>query len=308
MEKALTLSQELELLPITDHSGILSLRHHCNCRWQLESYILLTRMLLHMKINFFMMVCMLALLQACVNGKAPSVDREIAVKQTKPDLFQERQQHLLDRNPTIDSHFGKLELVVRLATPAELPEDKSKEGLYGSAIGAGSLALGLGAPPLYASSLVVGGVILVPLGAYLYFHDKGIWNSINGALSNVEWTRAIENDVRSRLINGFPAEPIPEMNVEVVIDSFGLVKLSSDLQNCLVVTAHIILKRSNRELKRDPLFITPLGKSDDAPPPQCAGIERFAENDAQLVKDTLREYAGVLAAMVTGRIAREISK
>ena len=222
--------------------------------------------------------------------------------------FEESQKVFADRNPMIESHIGELDLTIRMATPAEIPKDDYKTWLQFPAEGAGSFALGLVAPPLYASALVVGGVFLVPLGTYGYFHEKGVWDSINGALSNAEFTRAVDRAMKDRLIAAFTEKRMPDFKIEVIIQNFGLVNSSSRLQHCFILSANFILSKDNVELKKDYLRITYLNKSEDAPPPQCAGLEHFAKNEARLIKDTLAEYAEVLAVMVMDRIPRESVK
>lgn len=253
-------------------------------------------------------VCLIAMLHACSAGRSERFNAEAIKDQPGSESFKESQKAFADRNPMIVSYIGELELTIRMATLAEIPEDNYKMWLYFPAEGAGSLALGLVAPPMYVSALVVGGVFLIPLGTYGYLHEKGIWDSINGALSNAEFTRAIDGAMKDRLNGAFTEESMPNVKIEVIIQAFGIVKSSSMLQHCFVVSANLILSRGNTELKQDHLQITDLNRSEDAPPPQCASLEHFAKNEARLVKDTLAEYAEVLAVMAIDRIPRESAK
>ena len=250
-------------------------------------------------------VCLIGMLQACSTGRPKSSDAVAVKDQPVSESFKESQKAFADRNPMIVSHMDGLELIIRMATPAEIPEDNYKIALSFPAVGAGSLALGLAAPAMYASSLVVGGFLLIPLGTYIYLSDKGIWDSINGALSNVEFTSEVDKAMKNRLNAVFTDGSMPNMKIEIIIQSLGLVDSSSMQQNCLVVSAKFVLKGDNMELKQDQLRITDLNKSEDAPPPQCASLEQFAKNGARLVKDTLAEYAEVLAVMAIDRIPTE---
>jgi hypothetical protein len=208
----------------------------------------------------------------------------------------------------IVSYIGELELTTRMATLAEIPEDNYKLLRYLPVEGTGSLALSLVAPPMYTSALAVGGILLIPLGTYVYVHEKGIWDSINGALSNAEFNRAIDSAMKKRLTAAFAGENMPNVKIEVVIQAFGIVESSSMPQHCFVVSANFILGRGNMELKQDHLQISELNRSGNAPPPQCATLEHFAKNDARLVNDTLAEYAEVLAVMAIEMIQREKTK
>jgi hypothetical protein len=253
-------------------------------------------------------VCLIAMLQACSAGRSERSNAEAIKDQPVSELMKKSQKAFADRNPMIVSYIGDLELTIRMATLAEIPKDNYKMWLYFPAEGAGSLALGLVAPPIYASALVVGGVFLMPLGTYGYLHEKGIWDSINGVLSNAEFTRAIDSAMKDRLNAAFTEETMPDVKVELIIQAFGLVEYTSVRQHCFVVSADFILSKDETVLKQDHLQITDLNRSEDAPPPQCASLEHFAKNEARLVKDTLAEYAEVLAVMAVDRIPRESAK
>ncbi len=247
-------------------------------------------------------VCLIAMLQACSTGRSKRSAVEAIKDQPGSESFKERQKAFADRNPMIVSHIGELKLTIRMATLAEIPEDNYKMWLLFPAEGAGSLALGLLVPTIYSSALVVGGVFLIPAGTYGYLHEKGIWDSINGALSNAEFIRAIDSAMKDRLNAAFSEESMPNVKIEVIIQAFGIIKSSSMNRHCLVISADFIVSRDSIEVKRDNMKITEDNRSEDAPPPQCASLEHFAKNEARLVKDTLTEYAEVLAVMAIDRI------
>jgi hypothetical protein len=253
-------------------------------------------------------ICLMAMLLGCVTKKSDIPDPKAKEDQIGAEKFKESQRVFAIRNPMIVSNVGDLELTVRMATIAEIPEDLYKLSGLSIPIGAGSLGLGLVAPPMAAGSLVVGGVLIIPLGTYLYFHEKGIWDSINEALSNAELTRAIDRAMKDRLSVAFAEESAPNVKIEIIIQAFGIVNSSSMKPHCLVISADFILSRDNREVNRDHLRITEFNRSKDAPPPQCCSLEHFAKNEARLVKDTLTEYAEVLSVMAMDRFLRENSK
>jgi hypothetical protein len=251
-------------------------------------------------------ICFVAILQACSTAQSMHSNTDAIKNQTISELSNQNQKMFTDKNPTIVSRIGNLELTTRMATPVEIPGDKSKERLWVSAEGAGALTLGLVAAPMFASGLVVGGIMLVPLGTYGYLHEKGIWDSINGALSTAEFTRAIDSAMKNRLRAAFTEDNMPNVKIEITIQVLGIVKATG--QDCLVALAHFGLNNDTEELKEDNLHITVSGKSEDAPPPQCTTLDRFAENEARLVKNTLAEYAEVLAVMAIDRIPKGSTK
>ncbi len=228
----------------------------------------------------------------------------IACASVQSDTKNETQQVIASRNPRIVSRFGDLELEVRMATPAEVPEEDYKVALYGVPYGGASAGLGVLAA---SSALVVGGAI-APLCAYIYIHDKGIADSINEALINADFTSAISKAMKGRINKTFTKKSAPNMKIDIIIQSFGLVGNSFYEPHCFVVSADFILSRGGVEVMRDRLQISNVNRSMDAPPPQCASLKRFAKNKARLFKDTLAEYAEVLAVMAVDRIQKGILK
>jgi hypothetical protein len=218
----------------------------------------------------------------------------------------EIQQVFTNRNPRIVSHFGDLELEVRMATVADLPEDVYKDSLYFLSQQASYIPLRF-VGTLATTQLSGIGIIGVILGSSIYFYEKGIWDSYTEALINYEFTRAIDKAIEDRLIITFVKERPPNVKIDVVIQSFGLVESSFNMA-CVTVSADFILSRGGMEVKRDHIEISNGNRSKDAPPPQCAHLKRFAENNARLVKDTLTEYAEVMAVMVIDRIPKGNSK
>lgn len=249
------------------------------------------------KLNFGRLVliflCLILILQGCRTGQS-----------VHSGTKNESQQTFANRNQRIESHFGDLELEVRMATTAEVPEEYYKVSLYGLPGGGASAGLGV----LAASSAMVVGGAIAPLGAYIYIHDKGIWDPINEALINAEFTRAIDKAIKDRLNITFAKERAPNVKIDVIIQSYGLVGDAFHMPHCLVVSADFILSRGDIEVRRDHIEISNRNRSKDAPPPQCAHLKRFAENKARLVKDTLAEYAEVLAVMAIDRIPKGNSK
>lgn len=261
--------------------------------------------------SFGLSVSLLAMMQACSTGGPTYLDAEAVKGRPGLEAAKQRQEESTVRNPTMVSKIGELELTTRMSTATEVVEDQRKLGLLFSAGGGGSLALGLAAPAMFAASasaMVVGGIILIPMGSYIYLHEKWVWDSINKALNDFEFTRAVDRALKGRLIAAFTQEDMPEGKVEIIIDAFGMVESLSGDQGCMVASAHLSLSRRETESEEDRLQITTSNRSPDAPPPQCSNMESFAKNEARLVKDTLAEYAEVLAVMVIDRISRRSAK
>ena len=256
----------------------------------------------------FVSICLMATLQGCSTIKSDIPDPKAKENQIRAEKFKESQRVFELRNPIIVSNISELELVVRIATKAEIPEDFYKMWAVFPAEGAGSLALGLVAPPLYASALVVGGILLIPLGTYGYLHDKKIWESINTALTNFEFTRAVDKAIQRRSKVFFNKESPPDVKIEIIILDFGIIESSAMNRGCFVISADIIVSRDNLEVKREKLRIAEYNGSKDAPPPQCASLEHFAKAKARLVTDTLTEYSEVLAVTAIESILRESKK
>ncbi len=78
-----------------------------------------------------------------------------------------------NQNPRIVSHFGDLELEVRMATPAEATEEYYNVALYGASYGAASAGIGI----LVLSPQIAVGGLTAPLFAYIYISEKWIWDS-----------------------------------------------------------------------------------------------------------------------------------
>lgn len=253
-------------------------------------------------------VCLISMLQSCSAGRSVQSDREEIRVQPHSELFKQNQKPFADRNPTIVSSIGELELTTRMATIAEISDRSYKGWAIFPPLGAGGLALGLVASPMFAGTLIVGGAFLIPAGIYGYSHEKSIWDSINGALTNAEFTRAIDNAMKGRLNTAFAKEIPPNVKIEIIIQAFGIVGSSFRERHCFVVSADFILSRGSTQVRRDQLRITRANRSTDAPPPQCTSLEHFAKDEARLVKDTLAEYADVLAVMATDRIFGANSK
>jgi len=253
-------------------------------------------------------LCLAAVLPACTSVRSKPPDTVVVNDRADSAISNQSRKMFAERNSMIVTRLGALELTTRMATPAEVPEETYKMAMGSPAIGAGSLALGLMAPPMFASALVVGGVLLIPLGTHLYFSEKRIWDAINTVLSNTVFTRAIDSAAAVSLKTAIAGKSLPPLKAEIIIESLGLLKTSSLQPYCLIASARVIISRNNDEPVQEQMQITNGNKSGDSPPPQCARLERFAADDARLLRDALDEYAHVLAHMAVERILRKIDQ
>lgn len=248
------------------------------------------------------MLCAVIWLQACQSTNPATKGAAQNANPKIPDEVLARQKEFTANNPVIASRYGALKMAVRMATVNELPPDISKlMGLF-TAEGAGSIGLAFAYPTLFSSALVVGGAFLIPGGAYFYFHEKNVWEAISGAMSSAELTREISDAMQDRLQTYFDPEGAPELSIEIIVQAFGLVKSQAGFQHCLVVSAACIIGKDGQEIESNQIRITQEGRSEDAPPPQCARLDGFAEHDARLLKMHLYETPQVLGVMAIDRL------
>jgi hypothetical protein len=250
------------------------------------------------------------LISGCAS-KSTTESPEITPSHSK--LYKEKQEEFADRNPIIISNIGELKLTIRMATQADMPEEYYKTWLGFIGLGAGSAGVlatpvGLYAPAYITppGALVLGGLIVIP-GTLFYSYDKAIWTTISTSISQIKLTHIIGIALNNKLNNAFSNESsAPNLDIELVILAIGII--STPQAPCFVLSADFIVRQSNIEILRDQLNITETNRSKDAPPPQCASLSHFAENEGRLVTETSNEYAEVLAVMATERILRGIVK
>ena len=253
-------------------------------------------------IRFLIILNAFILLQACHAKQIPARGSVETSDKSIPKEVLESQEAFAARNPKVASQYGALNIVVRMATKSELPPNMCKMSSLLAAEGAGALTLGIAYTTIFSSALVVGGAFLIPAGIYFYFHEKSVWEAISGTMSNTELTLGISESIQNQLATQFTCTNAPKLKVEIVVQAFGLVK--SGFQHCLIISADCIFSRNSVEVGRELLKITKINRSEDAPPPQCAQLDRFAKHDAKLLKAHLNECKQVLAAMAVQRLVK----
>lgn len=194
---------------------------------------------------------------------------------------------------------------VTIAEP-EHPPDQSDEWLeYFGLAGAGATALGLAAPPLYASGLVVGGVLLLTGSLTMHGVEDRRWRKAVSALDASELPVQLRSALERRAAAAWPAQAGPGVAVDVTVNTWGLVATERDTA-CFVASLDLAAHRDDVVVVSDRIVIGTHELSPSAPPPQCATLSRFAADDGRLVKDAAAEAAEVLAALIIERLQREM--
>lgn len=196
---------------------------------------------------------------------------------------------------------GELTVVVQRPAATTLPADQAAEFRQLIAPGLASGALGAAAPPMFASGLVVGGLLIVPGAIILSDVEHGRWQRIVDALGAIDLEREADQAIR-RELDALPGDPPANLQLTLRFTAYGVLALDK-LRGCVIAAADLDIVRPGRVPLRHPLTIVPGGRSADAPPPQCATLERLAEHDGELVRDTTAEYVRILARMTAARVA-----
>jgi hypothetical protein len=171
---------------------------------------------------------------------------------------------------------GRYEWTVYSRAAAERPEDRSAQILSLFAPGVGFAALGLAAPPMFASGLVVGGLLIAPGAVILSGIERRQWERAVSPLVETDFPRALADALRARPIeqSGPAHEPL---KVEVIVNGWGLHEERGRV--CFTVSIDLVVRSMDRELLKDRLLIREGHGSPDAPPAQCASLERMGEQE-----------------------------
>lgn len=196
---------------------------------------------------------------------------------------------------------GSREWIVRIRSLADLPEDRSAAimALFAPSLGFG--VLGLSAPPMFGAGLVLGGLLLAPGVAMLSTVERRHWESAVKPLLAIDFQDAMVRALRAQ--GGQAADPeAPPVRIEFTVNGWGLSGERDSV--CFVASADVTISAGDRRLLEDRLLIAQARGSPDAPPPQCASLERMGERNARLVRQSAAEAAAVLAVMCLDRLAR----
>jgi len=194
---------------------------------------------------------------------------------------------------------------VRSLNPVEIPKDSSQEIMKLFGFGVASGALGLVAPPMYASGLIVGGLLIAPTVLIQSNTERQRWKTISDALRGLSFEKNLLSALQHRAARALPVRSGSPAKVELLINAYGLVARKAQYA-CFLAMADLLVTIDEKEVLRDRLVISDSDKTGDAPPAQCASLERFAEHNGQLVLESATEISEVLAVMSIDRILASI--
>ncbi|HWA14653.1 MAG TPA: hypothetical protein VHA15_16300 [Burkholderiales bacterium] len=198
--------------------------------------------------------------------------------------------------------IGRFEYSVRAASEPAVPADPSAEWGVFAGLGAVSGMLGAMAPPFFASGLIVGGVVLVPGVMVMAERQRRILTALSASLQRAGFPAAVDAALQRRAAAALPQSEGRTAKVALTIQTFGVIGQSADW-GCMIVATELAVHLDGKELERASLSIGPARSTRDAPPPQCAFLDRFAEEDGRLVSVVAAEYAEVIAALAVARLA-----
>jgi hypothetical protein len=206
-----------------------------------------------------------------------------------------------------DAINDPLEVEVRLASEADV--SKGEELKPGEAITkglAGFIIFGLGGPGLAIYAL--GSLTLAVVGPFDSLALENQFAIVTSILKTPDFT----NRIRKALLEGLRSDPETigrPGKLAVLITNFGLQAtgakpevFNTHVAMCFVVHAQMLVEQNGKEIRREDIDIGSSLRSRDAPPPVCAELSKFAENDGALLRTVLSESADVLAGIVMARL------
>ena len=125
----------------------------------------------------------------------------------------------------------------------------------------------------------------------------------------------VAEPLTGRIVEAFgrqarPADTAAPARIHLRISGYGLVSRTGgnamllepvdDL--CLVARASLVVANADGAVREDALVVALTNRSADAPPPVCAPIDRFAADDASLLRNAILELVELIAAFVRQRL------
>jgi hypothetical protein len=259
-----------------------------------------------LEVSFITITILVVLFSGCSTGKSES-DINSTADQIRLAVSDDGKIAIVPCQ-TLNQFNGSLNITpiveVRMANESErssvpgLWEGKEVAGF--SALGLGSLGLGLVAPPLYASGLVVGGIFLVLMPSSMGAIEGVQRNTIKEVLLTTDFSALTQQAIIESMCDN-ELESNNEYILSIIILAYGFTEKISD-EICFSVDAEIKLKFQEIEIFKDYIYIEPFLRSEDAPPPQCASVDEFANNEGELVKQTIDDFSIYLASIVAHRL------
>ena len=199
-------------------------------------------------------------------------------------------------------------IAVRAAGQPDLgPVERSREKTASTkrtleSAGTIAAALAVAAAPLYAGTIALG-ALLVPAAAGLEIYEKRDQETVVRILREVD----LPTQLRSALVRRSVPDPGGESaaSLIVTVNAFGLAPRAGSCPTCpvcVVADAELVVTQGATEVLRNPLLVTAWRRSADAPPPVCATLAEFADNDGRLLRKAILDTAQVLAGMAVNRL------
>jgi hypothetical protein len=201
------------------------------------------------------------------------------------------------------SPIGAIAITVTTAADPQLPQPPYSVD-WAKPLGAVALApiALLGGP--FAGAILLGSGLVLASAAALYgmeMSGRSEYKALTLALTESNVPSMLADALRNRSMS-LPPGDVPVGHAMVIVQGFGLVQ-TAVRHYCFVAAAELSVDQDNKELLNEALLLT-LEPSADAPPIQCADGEKFSAENGRLVRETARDYAEVLAVMVTERLAK----
>jgi hypothetical protein len=205
----------------------------------------------------------------------------------------------------LPSSLGAIATKVGPGPPPDAPGDPDK-AVLALGLGTGAAAIPIGFVAL-APGLIVGGPLLALAAAATYGTESGQANTVLRAVEASNFPVALEAALRSRA-SPSTVEGQPDIAATITVRGWGVVSSSGAARDkhCYVAAATLTVNRGAEQIYEEPLRLGTGTATEGAPffPLQCATLGRFAEDGGRLVRETMRDYAEVMAVMIVDRLAR----
>lgn len=237
------------------------------------------------------------------------------IRQPAPDATAEPQRPpaLASPIPPARLELDGTEIVVQMAAAGKLDLERGLSPgeilVGGPREFGGAVAEAATESPVAAVAMVIAGAILIVAGPPLSMLFGAKRRAAVEALT-AEPLPQLTLDALAMRLRGQPPPSLPP-RIEVDIIGYGLVPearapdvFSQGDRMCLVAEALVAATRDGHERIAAPMEIAvdPELRSDDAPLPLCASLERFTAKDGEYLRQAVRELAQVLAAMTLARL------
>ena len=226
----------------------------------------------------------------CASSVATSPDREKASAYESPRFL-------------LPSPAGPISASVTTGNPPDVPEHSGKEWLTLMLGGLALAPLGIIAPPLYASAIVVGGALVATTSAAGYGTEAVTYGRAGRAIKNANLPALLCETLQARSVEDCAQSAAGQLIVAV--PAWGMVGIfgTKEDMHCLVAAVELTITLPNRPAIAEQIRLT-LDPTEGLPPVQCASLSRFNEDGGRLIRETARDYAELLAELITDRVKR----